>query len=220
MTVRQFLTLCMVFGLLCLPAAYLELRPFFLGAATQEARFDQVADGQNQTGLSTFSHRIALENCLEAVNSIFGRMQPTPRRQAVLSECDGLSDMISSTSVADSFAWYIGALTNSELGKVGEMNRRLVLSRRTGPNEQWVAELRVALGERRFADLDRPALEGHRKDLQLLALSARGVATIAKRYVAEPDFRARITSLVEELPEEVQSRFVTYVRQAAREFGF
>lgn len=219
MTARQLVLLSSIFLLAAMSVLYFEARPFFIDSANRAARFQSVADGENRAGLSTFSQRLALNNCFEAMNSIYGRVQPTPRRQAVLGECQNLADTIAAMSPANAFAWFVGALASGNLDDVTGMNTRLVQSQRTGANEQWIGELRVGLAERFFADLDAVSAAGHEQDLQMLVQSSRGVRFIARRYVSQPDFRARIAALVEELPEDVQARFVTNVRRAAADLG-
>ena len=54
----------------------------------------------------------------------------------------------------------------------------------------------------------------HQRDLALLVQSQRGIATIARRYVAQPDFRERITAIVEALPQADQVRFLANVKEA------
>lgn len=219
MTARQLVLLSTIFLLAAASILYFETRPFFIDSANRAARFQTVADGENRAGLSTFSQRLALDNCFEAMNSVYGRVQPTLQRQAVFEACQNLADTITSTSPANAFAWFVGALASGALDDVVGMNNRLVQSQRTGANEQWIGELRVGLAERFFADLDELSATGHELDLQMLVQSARGVRSIARRYVNQPDFRARIAALVEELPEDVQARFVINVRRAVANLG-
>ena len=47
--------------------------------------------------------------------------------------------------------------------------------------------------------------------------SQRGIAAIAKRYVRDEGFRARITAVVEALPAADQARFVQVLRAAVRQ---
>ena len=96
------------------------------------------------------------------------------------------------------------------------MNARYVQSAKTGRTEQWVASLRVGLSEAHRQQLDAAALATSDRDLALLATSRSGVALIAYRYVNEPDFRERITAIVEALPGEDQENFLSRVRQLAQ----
>ena len=87
-------------------------------------------------------------------------------------------------------------------------------SQLTGPNEQWIARYRVNLAETYFAQLSPAARKAEEADLRLLASSERGVKLIAQRYIADPDFRARITAVVETMPGERQAAFLRSVKRA------
>lgn len=219
MGVRVFGLLCVLFWLGVAPLAYAELRPFLTGGQTREARFELIVTGGERPGISSYAQRLTLDNCLEAINSIYGRAQPSPRRQKALATCAELSAKIVTASPANAFAWFIGALAASGEGNVATMNDRLLHSRQTSPNEQWVAELRVELAENRLDDLDALNREGHELDLKLMTESYRGAQSIARRYINDVQFRERIVVLVETLPEATQARFVRNVRRAARELG-
>jgi hypothetical protein len=51
-------------------------------------------------------------------------------------------------------------------------------------------------------------------DLRLLASSEKGVRLIAQRYISNPDFRARITAIVERMPQERQIVFLKSVKKS------
>lgn len=219
MGVRVFGLLCALFWLGAAPLAYVELRPFLTGGQTREARFEIIVTGGERPGISSYAQRLTLDNCLEAINSIYGRAQPTLRRQKALTSCGDLSAQIVAASPANAFAWFIGALVAAGEGNVAAMNDRLVHSRQTSPNEQWIAELRVELAESWLDDLDASNKEGHELDLKLMTESYRGAQSVARRYINDVQFRERIVVLVETLPEDTQLRFVQNVRRAAREMG-
>lgn len=219
MGVRVFGLLCALFWLGVAPLAYVELRPFLTGGQTRDARFELIASGGERVGISSYAHRLTLDNCLEAINSIYGRAQPSSRRQKSLVTCGELSAEIVAASPVNAFAWFIGAMVAAGEGNVAAMNDKLLHSRQTSPNEQWIAELRVELAENQLDDLDAPNRAGHEFDLKLMAESYRGAQSIARRYLNDVQFRERIVVLVETLPEETQARFVQNVRRAARELG-
>jgi hypothetical protein len=77
----------------------------------------------------------------------------------------------------------------------------------------------VALAEDNYDLLPDDVREASGADLALLAASDRGVSSIAERDVRDPAFRGRITAIVEQLPEDKQSRFVSRVESAASRAG-
>ena len=113
---------------------------------------------------------------------------------------------------AYAYAHYVGALAAAGLGDKDGFNHRIRAAQITGANEQWVAELRVGLVEDHLADVTADVAAHHEADLRLLAGSSRGVASISSRYVRQPDFRDRITTIVETMSEAEQERFVALVR--------
>jgi hypothetical protein len=118
-----------------------------------------------------------------------------------------------------SYGYYIEALARFALGEADMAVAALERSQAVGPNEQWLAERRVGVAETHYAALEAYAGTGHLADLALLAQSRRGIRSIAARYVANPDFRERVTAVVETLPDEIQQRFVAVVRAEARTMG-
>lgn len=199
-------------------AAYSEASAYMSGGVLQEERFAALADDSQSTALSIASSRMVLDHCLEAITSVYGRLRTAPQRQAVATACMAQADAIVRTMPSYSYAWYVGALAATRLP--GEdPSTRLQQSQLTGPQEQWIAELRVALAEDNRERLSDEARALNDKDLAMLVLSYRGVASIARRYVTNPDFRSRITDIVEQLPQPDQQRFVANVEAAARRTG-
>ncbi|MCP4182723.1 MAG: hypothetical protein GY761_05320 [Hyphomicrobiales bacterium] len=200
-------------------ATYYELRPFIGAGSDRNARYQAYAESRRSSGLSTFSKDVILRDCLSVVTSIHGRMQSEAHRKKVMHNCQNEVKNITRYTPTHSFAWFTQALIASELSEVGKMNEGLNNSRLTGPNEQWIAEVRVELSEKNYSKLNPINVAGNDQDLLMLVKSRRGVKTIARRYIQKPEFRARIATLVEELTEENQLQFVNNVRRAARNMG-
>jgi len=194
--------------------AYVEAKAYLSAGIVPRERFDVLATGNIDVGPSSASHTLFLNNCYEALTSVAARLQPA-RRDLVAKNCLATADRISAEEPANSFAWYVAALSAAKAGDIPGMVRRLRMSQISGPSEQWIVELRVDLAEDHLAALSPDALAGHDGDLTLLAQSQRGVSSIAQRYVRQADFRERITALVEKLPAAQQQRFLDYVRGAA-----
>lgn len=195
--------------------AYVEAKSYLSAGILPRERFDVLASGDIDIGVSTASHMLVLNNCYEAMTSVTARLQPAVRRSAVATNCLKAADAISAGEPVNAFASYVAAVAAADRGDIPGMTQRLRMSQLTGPSEQWIVELRVNLAEDHFAALTPDALAGHDRDLTLLAQSQRGVASIAQRYVRREDFRARITALVEKLTPVEQQRFLEHVRAAA-----
>ncbi|MBN9308300.1 hypothetical protein [Devosia sp.] len=200
-------------------AAYSEASSYLSGGSAADDSFAAFTSGQPKSGLSVASARYVLDGCFDATTSLRGRLQPTPLRRAIAGLCLAQADAITDRMPSYSYAWYIGALAAAALDDPPSLADRLRHSQQTGPTEQWIAELRVALAEDHLADLPADVRDLNERDLALLVRSTRGIASIAQRYVGDPAFRERITRIVETMPPDQQQRFVSSVDFAARQSG-
>lgn len=196
-----------------------EARSYFSSGITQAERFAALADGTEVLSLSTASRRLVLDNCLDGVVAVYARTRPTDRRDSVAEECRRVADDITVRAPTYSYAWYVGAVAASRLKDTQGVIDRLRKSQIVGPNEQWIAELRVGLAETYLDQLPDDVRAQHDSDLKMLAQSSRGVTSIAARYVRDASFRERITAIVEQLPQRAQQRFLENVRTAATYLG-
>jgi len=193
-----------------------EIAPFSLQNASALARFSTLEKGGETRALSIYSNRFLLNDCLEAIAGPVGMAQPSGRRIAMLKNCQSLAENAASSNPTFALAWYIAAYSSAELKQYELFNYQLAAAQKTAPNEQWLATLRVNLAEDNLSRLSAEARAGNDADLKLLVRSRLGVASIASRYVAQTNFRERITSIVETMSNAEQTRFVNYVRAAAR----
>ncbi|MCD7059671.1 hypothetical protein [Pelagibacterium xiamenense] len=194
--------------------AWREVTPYQWGAAPRAGIFSHLRAEEVGLPPSLDGMQVVMESCLTATTSVHGLIQPDPDRETVLTRCATLADAAVAAMPTYSFGWYAGAYFGLALGQAEAGSAWLIRSREAAPSAQWIAEVRVALAEDYFALLTEAAQESHRADLALLAMSQRGVNAIASRYVSDPDFRERITSVVETLEPDVQRRFLARVRAA------
>ena len=197
--------------------AYQEFEVFAAGGLGPPDRFAALRHGVYHDAPSILAKRLVLDACVEATTGIYGIMQASEDRSRMLEHCRAEADRIAAEAPAYAYAHYVGALAAARLGDTDGFNSRILRAQVTGPNEQWVAEQRVALVEDQFAAATPEVLSRHDADLRLLVASNRGVVSISQRYIRQPDFRERITAIVETMPPADQSRFVSRVRQAAAE---
>lgn len=194
-----------------------ELQPFFAGQTGLD-RVIGMTDPDTLAGLAVLSQNQALLDCADALvglNSLRARYLSDAERQSLAPHCTTLADSVASGSPSNSYAWQVGAMAAAQQQDWDGMNARLSLSQRTGKTEQWIAELRVALAETNYAQLNAATIAGNDSDLRMLVLSDRGIRAIAFRYVDDAGFRERITDIVETLPTENQQRFISAVRRFA-----
>lgn len=196
-------------------AGYLEAAPFFSAGPTARDQFAAWRDGHVVDGLSVGAHTVLMDSCLLALTSAYGRAQPTPDRLQVARACADRATAQTAVSPSFAYGWYVLAMASSQAGSWDTMNRALEMAQTVASREQWLAELRVALAEDNFDRLAPAALALHERDLALLVRSRRGISSIAERYVANPNFRARITDIVEQLDQDSQRAFIDAVRAAA-----
>jgi hypothetical protein len=199
--------------------AFREASPYLRGGIGDTERFAAIERAAPDPGPSIASQRLVLDNCVRTMTSLYARLQPSERRQVAIGNCLRTADGIATENPASSYAWYAGALASERLGDVSGMAARLVMSQKTGPTEQWIAELRVPLAEEHLATLGPQALANHERDLRMLVGSSRGINSIARRYVDVASFRERITAIVETMPETEQRRFVSRVETASQSDG-
>lgn len=196
-------------------AAFLEATPYVNAGPSSGEQFEALRVGRAADGISINSHVVAMDSCLLALRSVYGRARPTADRLSVAETCRERAVSERAVSPSFAYAWYIEAMASSVRGDWPAMNRASVMAQRTAPTEQWLAELRVALAEQNFPVLDSVALAAHEFDLALLVRSNRGIASIATRYVEDSSFRSRITDIVSGLDPTSQRAFLDAIRVAA-----
>lgn len=200
-------------------ATFLELRPLLGTNQNPATEFAQLAEAPPSAGLSIQAQQAALLKCYGTMTSFFALAQPFARREPVIRNCLTLAGALSSWNPSFSLAFFVGAFASFQLGDQNDLVDRLRESQRVGASELWIAELRVDLAERARERFGPAGLEFENEDLALLAMSNRGVKSIAYRYVSDPDFRERITQIVEQMPAAEQRRFLRAVASVAGSIG-
>lgn len=194
-----------------------ELRPFLAPPieATEDAKL--YAFEEFSTGLSSYSKEVVMKDCLFGLLGYSDiQLLYAPARN-VVEKCFDRATQVVSRTPSDSFAWFVKAVASSRLIRTEAFNEALQNSQKTAPNEQWIARERFAITEFYLPRASAETMATHETDLALLVKSYRGVKLIARRYVSTPDFRARITAIVEKLPPSEQRRFVSNIKAAMRE---
>jgi hypothetical protein len=196
-----------------------EIAPFNFSFVPRSEIFERLTNEPVPVPPSTFGTNVALEICDQTMTRLSFYLAPTARMSAVANSCIETARTSISQMPSHSYGYYIEALARFALGEADMAVAALERSQAVGPNEQWLAERRVGVAETHYAALEAYAGTGHLADLALLAQSRRGIRSIAARYVANPEFRERVTAVVETLPDDIQQRFVAVVRAEARTMG-
>ena len=199
--------------------ALAEAEPFLNAGVDDKTRRAALLNHELKPASSFLTHKIVLDDCYLVLVSVLHAVSPAASRAALAERCRMLATQSVDAAPSNGYAWHGLAMAAADLGDLAALNRGLVRSQATAPNERWLASLRVALAEAHLGELDRETTAAHEADLRLMAQSVTGRADLARRHVGDPAFAVRITALVEQLPEVVQSQFVQSVRNAAAAQG-
>lgn len=190
------------------------------GAGSDSAFFAAAgAEGFPAPG-SISGTNLILRRCSEVVAGLMGALQPAEFAAPARTNCRRFAEAALFEMPTNGLAALLGARLAFLEGDTESGNAFLERSQMVAAHEQWLAEARVAIAEDNLEHLTEAVRRRHEADLVLLARSARGVRSIAYRYVSDPAFRERITAIVETLPGDVQQRFLNNVRRSANAFGF
>lgn len=196
---------------------YREAAYYLYAGSTPEGHVATVLAGTLTPGPSASVRRLMLSDCATAINTARRSDAYADTRTEVYRRCGEAADAIGHRNPADSYAWYLGAYIHGLEGDIAGLNERLQKSQETAPGKQWLGALRVALAENNYASLTDQVRANNDKDLTMLVRSRRGIQSIANRYITVPQFRERITMIVETLEPAYQAEFLRNVRDVARE---
>jgi hypothetical protein len=199
-------------------SAYLasaEVGPSVVLATSVAERFEEFSRGSAALPIAETSRERQIRECYSTNQTIYARAQSTTDRNASLRSCETMALSVVSRAPTVALGWSVAAAFAGELGDREAFNSDLAVSQEVAPYEQWLAEFRVALIEQdgSLASKALRSVEDH--DLAILVKSNRGVASLAARYVEQPDFRERVTEIVEKLAVSDQNRFLAEVQSAA-----
>jgi hypothetical protein len=177
--------------------------------------FEALVAGQLHPAYSEYSKSAVLDACYATMGSTYAQAQPTPRWTALNEACRDIARGIIREVPDHAYGWLVLAQAAAGLGDAEALNAALVASRKDAPNEVWLASRRATLAQAHAAELSASAAAAYDADLRLLVSSKTGLRAVAQRYVEQPDFRARITAIVEHMSAEDQRRFVAGIHAAA-----
>jgi len=194
-------------------ASMQEANQFLSAGQDGQAQLTDLLDGNLVPGLSADANKAYSSACLMVVPRLDARMLPPDQAELLRAACVDQVGALAKASPVNSFLWFASAKLASQAGDVADLNTSLQLSQASGPNEYWLAVQRVALAEQAFSDLVADTVDAQNQDLTLLATTTPGLRVLAARYVVAPDFRARVTAVLERLPPMNQKSFLENVQE-------
>ena len=218
LSTRRDLVLISALSAVLLPTSlvciYYEAGIFSGYQSSIAGRVEAARTGLIRGGLSALSQEVALSDCLEAITSAYGRLQTVQVRSAILEQCHAMARDIAYWNPSHGMAWLVAGFASADRLDAASLNFEISASQQVTPNEQWIAEPRVHLAEQNLDMLNDEARNREILDLTLLAKSAKGSEAVAARYLIASEFRERIRTIVETLPQEDQTRFLGNINSA------
>lgn len=220
---RWLITLAGVVAL-CLGGwtAFQESAQNFRGGSTPVRQLLAMADANAPIGLSIMSQRNTLMDCelaLRSDRSLEVAYLSSEESERLLPLCRNIAANVAGRSPAMSLAWIVLAAAAARSDDMTTFNDSLVRSQLTAPNEGWLADLRLRQADAHLADLSDEAVAGYEGDLRVLTFDPYQIWTLARRYIADEPFRARMQVALETTPTVVQARFLDYVSQVLASEG-
>lgn len=185
-----------------------ELAVFDHLGKTSSERFQQVLAGRRSIGLSSYSKKLALDDCYGGTGFLQTAARSDAQNREFATQCLTIAQDILKAAPTQSYAWLIAATAEQRLGRIEGMNQALVNGQRTGPAESWLAERRMGIAQDAFSDLDSRARQANDLDLAMLLNTWKGRKALARRFAADPPFRDRIAKLALSQPAYAQKEFL------------
>lgn len=190
-----------------------EVIPYFASGVGDQQKFEAIVTGAFEPAASKWSRDLYLEDCVEVPRSFFALAQPAAMRKRMLTACNANARQIVQSTPNASNAWVVLAVTSAELKDFATMRMALVMSKRTGPNLQWLADRRTRVAEGHIAELDDAARADYESDIAVLASSNLGRALLAQRYARNEAVRETYTRILDAAPAEEKRSFLSAVRK-------
>jgi hypothetical protein len=168
------------------------------------------------TGLGIATRTDVLRECdstLRSAKSFELMVLSSVKFEDLRQRCAQISEDIAQSAPTFSLDWAVAARAAAVGGDWPKMNEYFRASQQTGPNEQWIGRLRFEMADVFFDQLDDISRSAYDQDLAMLIKSNKGIPYIARQYVLDVAFRARITAVLESMSETDQRRYVSILRR-------
>ncbi len=157
-----------------------------------------------------------LETCLAALTDLVTLLQPVEKRKRVAQHCLTFANGVLEHSPALSIAQLVKAIASQEIGDVASSRQALLLSEMVAGNRISNAQHRAARWIRQFSNLSDQELAALRRDLARIGDNIQGVRWLAGAYVSNPSLRPIFTQVMKAKPSNVQSDFLSFVRNLGK----
>lgn len=193
-----------------------EISPYLTDYLPQPDRISAYIDGTSVPGLAISTQTAYLLGCYDLMRSSALYAQSPQQDKDLTKICHDAAEHLANQTQTNALAWFVLAFAAAKTGNLDAMSDALRNSYLTGPNEQWIALLRIPL-----AEINRPRLDADMQhfgdlDLGMAAKSNTGTAGIVDLYSNDPTFREHLTRIVEQSSPAEQQQFLWFLRNALR----
>ncbi|WIJ23917.1 hypothetical protein [Devosia sp. RR2S18] len=167
------------------------------------------------TGLGVITRFELLATCeiaLRSRNSFELRLMPQFSYGELLERCRTIAESIAQASPNFSLALAVAADAAGRQQDWHSMNRFLVASQKSGPNEQVIGRYRFRVAEENLTQLTPAAKHSYESDLRLQVVSKKSTPYIARRYASDEAFRERVAAVLSEMDHADIQRFIRTLR--------
>lgn len=193
-----------------------ELAPYtdqFADDAAVYPVFAETADAAPRPFVSLAAQKMDLDRCvkLNPANLLDGEGRG-PDQIAVFDVCRRLAEAAVTGSPHFAYGWYIAAGAALRTGDEDRSHDAYLRSVAANPAETWLASLRFQVFDRPGVPLSPPMAAAADRDVAILLAYWETQDLVARRYLDDPGFRARLSGIAERLPPDKQAGFVGRVR--------
>lgn len=209
---------CLIMALAAFSFLPGEAAPLAVPPASSPDYFPYMASSNASFGSSLYSRRRVLRDCYSGISMLHAvpQLLSPQDRKNFYAHCLDLAREGTRKAPLDSFAWTLQARIHAENGDFAAFNNAYEQAFLRGPHEYWLAAIRVSIAELFLANLDKNARKRHEADILTMGQTLAGQTWLAQNYRTRPEFRDRITPIIEQLPARSQRSFLSKVR---RELG-
>lgn len=130
----------------------------------------------------------------------------------LVARCRTIAETIALGSPNFSLALAVAADAASHQQDWSSMSGFLAASQHSAPNEQRLGQYRLRIAEMNLSHLTPAARQSYNADLGLQIVSNRGIFHIAQKYLDDDAFRSRVATVLSEMGDADQRRFVQALR--------
>lgn len=192
-------------------AAYRELEPFLALSGSPEKRLETLAASVVRPGLSYRSKQTVVNDCADAMTGLAILSVESEVAARVYDNCATIASDIVAENPTFSYAWYVLALSVRDASQSKQFQNAILQAHRSSPNQEGLTYYRALLAYSRWSWLEADAQSELTADLAVIATSARGRNWLARRYLADSDFKQTIIAALDKAPANVQRSFLSEV---------